>query len=121
MAKRRKKAKGRRRGGKRRGKKRGRVMKHKPGIAESLGLLKTGIGVAHGSAGHVKATLKEPTMANIENTAVRIWDSAKANIEPAALGIAVSNMDKLPIVGKMVRPLKRKADRILKSYTGMGL
>ena len=119
MAKR-KKSKGKRRGGKK-SKVVRHAKKHKPGMAESLGLLATGLQVAKSEAPNVKATIKQPTMANIEYTLRHSWDSAKANAEPALVGIVISNADKLPVIGKMLRPLKRKADRIMKSYTGMGL
>ena len=117
-------AKKKRKGSRKRGKKSKvsrRIKKHKPGVAESIGLLATGLEVGKASAGNIKATLKAPSVANFEYTLKGVWDSTKANAGPALTGIVISNVDKLPIVGKMVRPLKKKADRILKSYTGMGL
>ena len=125
MAKRgRKGRKGKRKGRKSYGKKRrSKLSGHQFGIAESLGILKTGLDVASnpsvGSA--VKATLAQPSIPGARMTAIALWDNTKRASAPALTGIVVSNADKLPFIGKILAKPKHKIDRVAKKWVGMKL
>ena len=128
MAKRRKGRKGKRRGGRR--SKKGRVSRKlsKPGVAETLGIMKSvydvestdsyGMSLAGRQLYAVKTLGKngQGKMAMDQTVA-----AAKANAGPAIVGLLVSNVDAIPIFGKLARPVKRRADRILKKWVGMKL
>jgi len=119
----RKKSKGKRRGGKKRKKGGYRVKKHKPGIAETLGILKSVFDIE--TSDDVFAVQRDvilrPSVAQMQMAVDRTVTATKNNAGPAILGIVVSNVDKLPIIGRPVAPLKHKLDRILKAWIGMRL
>jgi hypothetical protein len=121
MAKR-KKSKGKRRGGKRKSKGVRRMKAHKPGLAETLGVLKTVYDVEDADTfAWQKAAILHPSRAQFQGALDRTVQGVKDHGGPAIGGIIISNADKLPVVGKMVAPMKRKLDRIAKSYIGMRL
>ncbi len=127
MAKRRKKSKGRRRGGRRRGKK-GRKVGPKPGIAETVGVATTAYkGVfepgPYGASAYeyLKGSKGVPLGARAKHTVESIVGGGKENIKYALGGVLISHAGEIPLVGKMLRPLKRKVDRIMVQWTGMKL
>ena len=116
-----KKRKGKRKGYRGKKSKARGVKRHKPGLAESVGIAATALKVGKTAVPEGVALIKHPSTAGLETWATNAWYNTKQNSEPAIVGILVSNADKIPIIGRMVRPTKRKMDKILKSYTGMGL
>lgn len=114
--------KGKRKGGQRKSKKAvRRVKSHKPGAAETVGVLWTGGKVAIAAVPSGKYLLANPNMGAVEGMAKNIWNTAKANAEPAIVGILISNANKLPIIGKPLAPFKRKLDVVFKQWFGMRL
>jgi len=122
MAKRRK-SKGKRRGGKRKGKKKGRgkLKGHQFGVAESLGLAKTGLDMAPSMWADAKTTITTPSVANVKGSISHIVRDAKQYGDVALFGIVISNADKLPFIGKLLAKPKHKLDRIAKKLVGMRL
>jgi hypothetical protein len=124
----RRKSRGKRRGGKK--SKKGRVSRKlsKPGVAETLGVMKSvydvestdsyGMSLAGRQLYAVRTLGKngQGKLAMDETVA-----AAKAHAGPALVGLLVSNVEVIPLVGKMARPFKRRVDRILKKWVGMKL
>ena len=118
-----KRSKGKRRGGKRTSKK-SRVSRKlsKPGLAETLGILKTGIDMAGSRTGaDVKGLYHNPNLGNVKILAGSAVADVKQYGGSAVVGLIVSNIEVIPIVGKLAAPVKRRADRILKKWIGMKL
>ena len=122
MAKRRK-SKGKRRGGKRKGKKKGRgkLKGHQFGVAESLGLAKTGLDMVPSAWADAKTVFATKSMTDVQGSINHIVRDAKQYGGTAILGIVVSNCDQLPFIGKLLAKPKHKLDRISKKLVGMRL
>ena len=98
-------------------------MSHKPGFAESLGVLKTAFDVESNTTtiATQKALIQHPSMANLRAALDSTWAATKDNSAPAIVGLVVSNVEVIPVFGKLARPVKRRADRLLKKWVGMRL
>ncbi len=123
MAKKGKGKKGKsRKGGKRKGAKRSRLTGHKFGIAESLGMAKTALDVGSSVAGPaIKMAITQPSIMNAKMAASVTAAETRRRASPAIAGIVISNCDQLPFIGRALRGPKRKADRVMKKWTGMPL
>ena len=114
-----------RKGYRRKGKKKGRVSRKtkKPGLAETLGILKSVYDTEmEGTLMTLqKNAILHPSKASLSTAVNSSVAMAKLHTGPAIVGVVVSNIDIIPIVGKMARPLKTRADRIMKRFTGMKL
>ena len=121
MAKGKGKGKGKKKGRSRKSapKRRGKLRGHKFGIAESLGAAKTAIDVAPDAWPAVKEVLKAPTLRGANRAASEVWDSLKDKGTPLITGVVISNMDKLPFVGKMLSGPKRTLDAVARKWLGM--
>ena len=116
--------KGKKKGGYRRKQKKSKVRRmqgHKFGVAESLGLAKTGLDMAPSMYADLKTTIATPSVDNVKGSINHIVRDAKQYGGTAILGIVVSNCDKLPFIGKLLAKPKHKLDRISKKWVGMRL
>jgi hypothetical protein len=120
MAKRRK-SKGKRRGGKK--SKKGRISHQlsKPGAAETLGILWTVFNTetSPGLIGAQKAGFK--SVDGFKYAVKATADVVKREATPAVVGLVISNIDAIPVIGKMLSPVKRRADRLSRKFLGMKL
>jgi len=114
--------KGKRKGGKRKSTK-GRVSRKlsKPGAAESLGLLITAFNTetSPGLLGAQKAGFK--SVEGFKYAVKATADVVKRESTPAIVGLVISNIDAIPVIGKMLRPVKRRADRLSRKFLGTKL
>jgi len=115
-----KKSKGKRRGGKRKAKKGYRRLKgHQLGVAESLGLAKTGLDMAPSMYADAKTVIATPSVDNVKGSISHIVRDAKQYGGVALLGIVISNADQLPFIGKLLAKPKHRLDRVAKKLVGM--
>ena len=119
MAKR-KKRKGKRKG--HRGKKKKSVSrKHKTPLAATLGGVKTAYDVGTmGTFTDLKVTAMRPCTAALkvtgQNLATRLKTPGVA--DPLILGLIVSYGDKIPVVGKLYKPVKKELDKLVRQIFG---
>jgi len=115
--------KGKKKGGYRRKQKKGRVSRKlsKPGAAESLGILWTAFNTetSPGLIGAQKAGFK--SVDGFKYAVKATADVVKRESTPAVVGLVISNIDAIPIFGKLLSKPKRRLDRVSKKYLGMRL
>ena len=121
MAKGKKGKKGKKKGRSRKSapKRRGKLRGHKFGVAESLGAAKTAIDVAPEVWPYAKRVAKNPSLDNLNTGLTETWNSLKNKSTPLIVGVAISNADKLPFVGKLLSGPKHKVDAVARKWLGM--
>jgi hypothetical protein len=118
MAKRKKKGSRRRSKGK---SKKSYSRRHKTPLAASLGGAKTAWDVGKdGTFTDLKTTMFNPSMTTANVTVTNAFARLKTRSGPVLLGVALSYGDKVPVIGKLYKPVKRNMDSLVRSIFGKG-
>ena len=115
-----KKSKGRRRYFKKSRKGGSRKSKKTP-LAATLGGAKTAWDVGNaGTFTDLRTTVMNPNMTTAKVTTVNAFERMKTKSGPLILGVSLSYGDKIPVIGKLYKPVKRNLDSLVRSIFGKG-
>jgi len=93
----------------------------KSSLAVTLGGAKTAWDVGTGGTfTDIKSTLSNPSLSSAKVTTVNAWTRLKTSGGPLLLGAAISYGDKVPLVGKLYKPVKKNLDGLVRQILGKG-